>query len=437
VGYNAMRMKSRYVGGLALAATLWTASIGAAEDPIQQALNQGDARTAYTLAERRLANEIGDPDFDMLYGLAAINSGRAEEAVFAFERVLLTRPRDARARLELARAHFTLGDYDTAQQGFEAVQQQNPPPNVQQWITRYLSAIKQRQAHRERHWQLLAGLGMGHDTNVNSAPGIDSYSTDLITLSPDDAEADQFAELNTAAIYTHALSKTRSWCAGIAASAHNNLDTDTYDTLAATINGCYGWGGATRRWKFSALSQWLTLDSERFRDLYAISLELTQPVWTRLQSSSNIQLGITRYPDQTTRDVNFITFNSGLLWPIRPQHALNTSLNLGYESATEDEGEANARTYGGLQAQWLWQLTPRGRLVSQVNYQYARYGDEYALENTVRQDNTFTLGPQFQYQLGNRWLAGTEYRYTKASSNIDLFDYARNVVQLTLRYQTD
>ena len=64
---------------------------------------------AYALAISDLEAWEGDTDFDFLYGIAAIESGNANESVYAFERVANTAPRNVtrqRARLELARAYL-------------------------------------------------------------------------------------------------------------------------------------------------------------------------------------------------------------------------------------------------------------------------------------------------------------------------------------------
>jgi hypothetical protein len=56
-----------------------------------------------------LALLAGDPGDDYLPGIAALDSGNALDAVFAFERVVDLAPDNGPARAELARAHLALG----------------------------------------------------------------------------------------------------------------------------------------------------------------------------------------------------------------------------------------------------------------------------------------------------------------------------------------
>ncbi|HEB98506.1 MAG TPA: tetratricopeptide repeat protein, partial [Thiotrichales bacterium] len=78
----------------------------------------------------RAAAEAGDPDFDMAFGLAALEFGHPEQAVFAFERVLMIRPWDHRARLELGRAQLANGNFAAARESFQTVLDAQPPETV-------------------------------------------------------------------------------------------------------------------------------------------------------------------------------------------------------------------------------------------------------------------------------------------------------------------
>ena len=50
------------------------------------------------------ADRAGEPDFDFVLGMAAIDSGRIAEAIFALQRVVDTQPENGPARAELGRA---------------------------------------------------------------------------------------------------------------------------------------------------------------------------------------------------------------------------------------------------------------------------------------------------------------------------------------------
>jgi tetratricopeptide (TPR) repeat protein len=104
-----------------------------------------------------------------LFGVAAINVGRVPEGVLALERHLAAVPGNDRARLDLARGYFELGDYVRARSEFEFVLRYNPPKDVRSNIERYLDAMQTRDAFANKaSSQLYLELGAGRDSNVNA-----------------------------------------------------------------------------------------------------------------------------------------------------------------------------------------------------------------------------------------------------------------------------
>ena len=95
---------------LAFAAAAFCAAAWAqAPQELRSLIDQGKPEAAYQLA-RRTPERLGEPEFDLLFGIAAVHSGHAAEGVLALERFILVQPRHEAARLELARGYFLLGD---------------------------------------------------------------------------------------------------------------------------------------------------------------------------------------------------------------------------------------------------------------------------------------------------------------------------------------
>lgn len=130
-----------------------SAHLLAAEDqspvPAMEALvTQEQYQQAFALGQENLNEWEGDPDFDYIFGLAALESGDANDSFFALERVAATATDSglrALARLELARAYFVTNNLTAPENLFNAVLATNPPPNVQQNIQFFLQLIAARQ----------------------------------------------------------------------------------------------------------------------------------------------------------------------------------------------------------------------------------------------------------------------------------------------------
>src|SRR5262249_40492218 len=108
--------------------------------------------------------------FDYLLGVAALDSGRNEDAIIAFERVLALVPNHAGAQMDLARAYYATGSFDLAEAAFLKLRESNPPPAAQQAISRYLEAIQSRKQQTRAGWTGFGELGLGWDSNLTGVP---------------------------------------------------------------------------------------------------------------------------------------------------------------------------------------------------------------------------------------------------------------------------
>ncbi|HEY4637474.1 MAG TPA: hypothetical protein VIH23_04345, partial [Burkholderiales bacterium] len=86
----------RFVGRLLLGSMLLCASLAALADAVtdraRALLQRNDAQAAYKLLLPLEPQRAGDPEYDYLLGIAALDAGEPERAVFALERVLALQP---------------------------------------------------------------------------------------------------------------------------------------------------------------------------------------------------------------------------------------------------------------------------------------------------------------------------------------------------------
>ena len=101
-----MKVSARYA---ALALVAWAATYAgsASADPAtieraKAALAGGNAKQAYADLAPLQDKLSGQPEFDYLLGVAALDSARIDEAIIAFERVLALIPNHAGAHMDLA-----------------------------------------------------------------------------------------------------------------------------------------------------------------------------------------------------------------------------------------------------------------------------------------------------------------------------------------------
>jgi len=132
-------------------------------------IKSGKQAEAYSLLEPKEADYSGEIAFDYLLGIAALDSGKPDRATIAFERVLAVNPNFAGARLDLARAYFSMGSDDLAKNEFETVLAQKPPEATAAVIRKHLEVIAERQKAKIQQVSAYLETSFGHDSNITAA----------------------------------------------------------------------------------------------------------------------------------------------------------------------------------------------------------------------------------------------------------------------------
>ncbi|MGH8453126.1 MAG: tetratricopeptide repeat protein, partial [Nevskiales bacterium] len=148
------------------------------------------AEEAYQLLAPHEYEWAGDRDFDYLLGAAAVDSGRASEAVLNLQRSLATDPAYSAARMELARAYYDLGDYDYAKAEFNQLLSEQPPDYARRVIDNYLLAIDKRSSATRSNFQYFVEFDGGYDTNANGSTSDNTFLG--FTLDENNVEQDSF-----------------------------------------------------------------------------------------------------------------------------------------------------------------------------------------------------------------------------------------------------
>jgi tetratricopeptide (TPR) repeat protein len=128
----------------------------------------GQYDKAYAAFDALFREAPGNASVNFYLGLNAAESGRYEDAVFAFERVLIAEPDSQRARLEMARAYWRMGALEEAARLFNEVLASNPPETVKANIQPYLTAIENSRKRNVFNGSLTAGINW--DDNLYVAP---------------------------------------------------------------------------------------------------------------------------------------------------------------------------------------------------------------------------------------------------------------------------
>lgn len=422
---------------------IWTAPVRAqaALDLLEMEalIRSGQAETAYARMRPYEFERAGDPRYDYLLGLAALESGAPDQATLAFERVLAVNPDMLGARLDMARAYFELGNDDLARAELAELQQMNPPPEAQQVISRYLSAIAARNSDDSKH--LFAEFTIGHDSNINSAVGSSDLFVDAldatVTLDSDSVETGAgFFQLRLVGEAIHRLNKRAALFGGV------ELKTRSYDAegdfnnkqgvVVGGVRYTFGDNTATAGVSYTASS----LDGRSYRDVWGVNTGLSHKV--NEQNTINVfaQFNQIRYEeeDDQSNDSDLLMVGAGWTTALdkEGETLLSTSVFAGKDDDQEGRIDGN-REIIGVRVAAQHQLDDTKTLYGALGLQEHRYDLTNGLFLEKRKDTQFNSVLGMNWQYSRAWSVKPEIGYNKSSSNLDLYDYDQTEVGITVR----
>ena len=434
----ALSMK-RIVLGLAFAFLSLSALADQALDRAKQLLEQKQPSRAYELLLPLEAQRAGEPEFDYLLGIAALDSGHRERAIFALERVLAVQPDNALARAEIARAYLAAGEKDTARREFEAVKREPIPAAARATIDRYLSAIT---AAETTHVQGYIELGLGSDSNVNSATSdsqiaLPAFGGLIATLNPAaTSKKDSFANVLGGINFTHKVNERWSVVAGAAVNGKFNREQDQFDTLALDGNLGARWAANNDALTLAAQMQSFELDNSRYRDTRGMIAQWQHNLDERRQVTGYLQYAQLRYPTQGIRDAD--RGIGGVAYAQAFSSRLSPVLFLSAYGGREKERADGVPHLGhkpwGIRVGGQFRPTEGWTVFGGVNYEQRRYGGPEPIFLVPRKDK------QTDVRLGASYLmrAGTtlilQASNTDNKSNIDLYHFQRTLGTVSVRF---
>ncbi|MEX2480521.1 MAG: tetratricopeptide repeat protein [Gammaproteobacteria bacterium] len=406
-----------------------------------QLLHAGDAEQAYLLLAPDEAEHSGDPDFDYLLGLAALDSGRPGRAVFALERVLAIDPTHARARAEIARAYFQLGELETARNEFEAVKQQGVPPQVAEAMQRFLSAIDERVDGGRRRLSAYIEAGLGYDSNINSATNqrdvaIPAFGGLLFTLNDDGVEdSDGFGSIGAGFAGSYPLAEQFDLIGGANLAKREHFSNESFETSSVDAHAGIGYTRGLDAYTLALQGETFLLDNSTFRNAYGVVGGWNRELAARTRMSAFMQIFGLDYPGQDIRDAMRYVGGAGI------SHALDLPYTpvvfaSGY-AGLEDERRSGVPHLGhdlfGFRLGGEVRLRPQVSAFAGFNVEFRDYGGPEPAFLRVRDDNRYHFRFGFNYRPAPTWLATTDVTYVNNDSNIVVHDHDRVLFAITLR----
>jgi tetratricopeptide (TPR) repeat protein len=431
---------------LALACLLVCCQFAAAADEVlqraQNLIDQKKAAQAYALLAPLQSQRAGEPDYDYLLALAALDSGKPAEAVFALERFLAINPDHGPARLEMARAYYMMGETKSSRQEFESVKRKAPPAEVNAAIQKYLGAIDQIGADAASKIRGYVEMVGGHDSNANSATSTNQIALPVLggaigILDPASTlRSDNFMSAAAGISLRKALSEEWSFNTNANISQRKYMRYSQYDL--GTIDASAGLTNTLGVNQYSGALQYqkIYLDRTGFRQTVGLFGQWQHSLDDLSQFSTYGQVMRMSYQGgQEIRDANRYLLGAAYsqAFPGSLEPVVFGGVYLGGERPTNSGVPHLGNNFIGLRVGGQLTAAQATTLVGSISHERRNYrGDEPGFLRE-RGDQQTDLTLSLIYAPAPEWTIKPEISLTRNSSNIILNDFTRKQFFVTVR----
>ncbi|MCF6244559.1 MAG: CDC27 family protein [Sulfurovum sp.] len=364
---------------------------------------------------KKSKKQYSNPDLHLLWGHSAKELGNLNEAMSAYERVLLLDESNTQARQSLEEIYK------------ETKREALLTPNSA--LTNLKTSIS---------------IALGYDSNLNAMPDNDTIQEYFGTQTNVNNTSSAFTQLSTALSYTDELGEKGGWYTKYALRglAQHNFSATLYNLRTFSIEA--GAGHNTQRYNI-----YLPLSYHRVHYLgedllqqYRFHPSLFVPIGKKNMFNLNVVYSRNKYIAQTNKMKNdttiavevgnYLLFDKDFI-----------SMHLKYERHTDIETFASnslkSAQYIGAEF-WTLKLggkyafTPKLTTLLNYRFRYGQYDDVVGTTVTTRDDNFHQLDSKLLYE----WTENTNvffvYTYTNNKSNYPMVEYNKNSAYVGMEY---
>jgi tetratricopeptide (TPR) repeat protein len=383
----------------------------------------GDAYTFLTSHELDLA---GQPMFDYLLGLAALDSGRANDAAFALERVVAAQPAFSGARMELARAQFEQGEFALSRAQFEYLLTQSPPENTRAVIQKYLTAINGRSRLAGSRWSAVAQVGAGYDSNANGSTSEQNFLG--FTLDPRNVEtSSSFGEALLGIGNTVATGPQSGLVSNLQVTHRANTDASFIDQTVVAGSSTFVWGQGATRFNAGVDGYQGWLDGENHERGVNLNLGASRR-FADYEGAISLRGGRLDYAQSNLEILDADRYLAGFALT-----RLNIGANSGRVGAALLVGKDEARQAGspysndryGAKVFASWLIQSQSSVYVELSDMVSDYDGQFF--GSSRKDKLLaaTVSMDFQNFPSAKWSVAPRIRYMKSDSDVSLYEYDR------------
>lgn len=447
-GDRGIRRRWPGIGGAALALALALAPAAPAwaeaDAVVREALalaEGGQAARAYEMLEPLEVTRAGDPDFDLVFGIAANMNGQYARAVLALERATLAQPNNARARAELGRAMFQVGDSRSARTLLEQAKAQGAPNEAAQTIDQFLRAIDVAESLVQSSGKVWGELTIGHDSNVGSGPSVTNVAVPafgglVVPLNPGSIKRGAgFANLAVGASGRYVLDSRWSLIGNASFNKRINHEESPFNNDQFNVGGGASYRVDRQEFSVVVVHEEYRLSGAMNRLQNGLVGEWVYRIDGSREAGAYLQYSHLDYAGQPNRNANRVVLGGSYAQQLAGDWLGWGGLYVGRENATTSGFPQFGHRLAGVRLGVQKGISEQLAGFAAFNFEARRYGGPDPFFGVDRSDNQSSLS------LGLSWVPMKALRVTpqvtfiRNNSNLVINDYDRTLVSVAARYE--
>ena len=403
---------------------------------LQNQLNNKNFESAWLTAKTLEDEYLGDPAFDFLYGIAALENNNAEYAVFAFERVTANKPNWLDAHFLLAKSNYKIANYQAAISTSQKLVNNASISNKLKQSALQLIDLSQTQLNKQSFYlSQKISLTLGHDLNINSGTVEDDIFLpsigQSIPLTEQSKEiSDSYGALSYQALGSKTFSQVSKLLFSGKGTAHNFKEESDYDRIIGDFSIKYQHTFDFGQLAFGVKLTPLWLNSDFYRTKNALTTSFEKQLTKQWLLTTGVEVGQTKNKVSSLLDTKNV---SGSLYAHYFTGNVKHSIGLNY---TDEKSEDSSQNYISnkltmLSYSNLWLINNNLLASSMIAYQQKDYQglQQFFLEK--RSDDMWLASLNIRYTHSKTWSYSINFNAQNKDSNVPLFSYERSDISLT------
>jgi hypothetical protein len=409
-------------------------------------LSEKNYEEAFKFADFHTYEYGGEPEFDLLTGFAAYGLERYQEAVFAFERVVLVKPGSYLARYFLAQTYEKVDNLNAAITELEKLLTRPLTQEQRDKTEALLRRINKKLVERKRSWYQMVNFTTAYDSNINSGTSKDSIYLpvfdDFILLN-EEAKATQDLSYSIGYLggYQHPLTQFQWIRVDISANHIGFAKHNQYQRQQLGINVSYEQELLKGQVSVSGFSRPLWLEQDiadevareiaHFRTENGLSLFFQRD--TSRQTSYRAGFSYSKIIDETGGDLDLT--RARVSGAFQYKTSLLQTIMLHYQQDTSEDTLHNDKNVMGVTYQVTWPISTNVVSNSFVVFENHAYQGEHPFFQEIRDEDLTSFTSQLLFNSSEHLQQKLQLSYQNKSSNLELYEYNRLEISASWQYR--